>query len=112
MLDLISSGKQHNYTLYINYHKWTRNIKNNISLQNIYRVSEKHREKMGTFLQGYRYFINKYRDNIGCVKEKHLETHRSPYDTLGIGKGPVGLCTKMTKISVFYVIDVSLGNDL
>ena len=38
---LISSGKQHNYTLYINYHELTRNIKNNILLQDIYRVSEK-----------------------------------------------------------------------
>ena len=43
---LISSGKQHNYTLYINYHKWTRNIKNNILLlQDIHMVSEKHGEK-------------------------------------------------------------------
>ena len=67
----MSSGKQHNYTLYINYHKWTQNIKNDIlSLQDIYRVSEEHSEKMGTFLQGYRHFIKKYRDNIGYVKER------------------------------------------
>ena len=56
---LISSVKQHNYTLHINYQNWTRNIKNNILLlQDIHRVSEKHSEKMmTTFLQGYRHFI-------------------------------------------------------
>ena len=53
----MSSGK-HNYTLYINYHKWTRNRKNNILLlQDVHMVSEKHGEKMGTFLQRYRHFI-------------------------------------------------------
>ena len=47
---LVSSGKQRNYTPYINYHKWAQNIKNNtLLLQDIQRFSEKHSEKWGKF---------------------------------------------------------------
>ena len=64
MSHLITSGKQHNYRLYINYHKWTRNIKNNILLLQGFR---KHSEKT------MRTFLDTDRDNIGYVKEKQLE---------------------------------------
>ena len=51
-------------------------IENNISLHDIHRVSEKRSEKtMRKFLQGYRHFYKKYRDNNkGYIKEKQLET--------------------------------------
>ena len=71
--DVYSSGKQDNDTLYINYHKWTRNIKNiTYYYHRTFTGFQKNMvRKWGHFFKDTG-ILKKYR-GIGCVKEKQLE---------------------------------------